>query len=183
MAAALRVLGPTAERHASLGEALVFQAEGVVTAEAKAAFDAAILLEAGHVKARFFLAMAAEQDGDRARAVALLAALSKDLPDGQLKSEIGNQLAALSGAPKGGDAIAALPGDQQTAAIRAMVEGLAGRLASTGGSAEEWARLIRALHVLGEPERAGAILVEARQKFAANPAELKQIEDAARVTP
>jgi cytochrome c-type biogenesis protein CcmH len=181
--AALRLLGPSAERHASLGEALVFQAEGVVTAEAKSAFEAALALDAGHAKARFFSALAAEQDGDRTRAVDLLTSLRNDLPDGPFKTEIGNQLAALTGAPKGGEVIAALPRVEQMQAVRSMVEGLAQRLAATGGSAGEWARLIRALNVLGERERAGAILAEARQKFAANPADLQQIEDAGKVSP
>jgi cytochrome c-type biogenesis protein CcmH len=182
-AAALRILGPSAERHASLGEALVFQGEGVVTAEAKRAFAAALALDAGHVKARFFTALAAEQDGDRAQAAELLAGLQKDLPEGELKAEITRQLATLSGAPKGGEAIAGLPQDEQRQAIRSMVEGLAARLAASGGPAADWARLIRALTVLGERERAAAILAEARQTFATKPAELKAIEDAAKVTP
>jgi cytochrome c-type biogenesis protein CcmH len=181
--AALRILGPTAERHASLGEALVYQAEGVVTAEAKAAFSAALAIDPTHVKARFFAALAVEQDGDRPKAVDLFSSLRQDLPEGQLKDEITRQLAALGGAPKGGDAIAGLPQGQQQQAVRAMVEGLSQRLATNGGPAADWARLIRALTVLGERERAGAILAEARQKFAGDADELKQIEDAARATP
>ena len=47
--------------------------------------------------------------------------------------------------------------------IRGMVAGLSDRLATEGGSPEEWARLIGALGVLGETERAQAILEEARQ--------------------
>ncbi len=179
-AAALRILGPSAERHASVGEAMVYEAQGVVTAEAKTAFQAALALDAAHVKARFFTALAAEQDGDRTKAVEMLTGLQKDLPDGELNAEIGRQLALLGGAPKGGEAIAALPQGEQQQQIRAMVEGLAARLASSGGPAADWARLIRALNVLGERERAGAILAEARQKFAASPAELQAIEDSAK---
>ncbi len=181
-AAALRVLGPSADRHASLGEAHVFAGNGVVTADAKAAFRAALALDPTHVKARFFSALAAEQDGDRPRAVELLEGLQRDLPDGELKTEIANQLAALGAVPKGGEAVASLPQDERMQAIRSMVEGLAQRLATTGGAASDWARLIRALNVLGEKQRADAILAEARQKFAANPDELKQIEEAARAT-
>jgi cytochrome c-type biogenesis protein CcmH len=181
--AALRLLGPSAERHASFGEALVFAAEGVVTAEAKAAFASALTLDRAHVKARFFTALAAEQDGDRAKAVDLLTSLHGDLPDGGLKEEIGRQLAALGAAPKGGEVIASLPQGEQQQAIRSMVDGLAQRLAASGGPASDWARLIRALTVLGERERAGAILAEARQTFAADAAGLKLIEDAAKVTP
>ncbi len=177
-AVALRLLGPTADRHANLGEALVFGGNGIVTAEARAAFEAAVALDAAHIKSRFFLALAAQQEGDKAKAVALLSALRNDLPDGDLKLEIGRQLAELGAVPKGGDVIAALPADDQIAAIRSMVEGLAQRLASTGGSAEEWARLIRALTVLKETDRARLILTEARQKFAAQPDDLRWIEDA-----
>jgi cytochrome c-type biogenesis protein CcmH len=182
-AAAIRLLGPSAERHASHGEALVFAGGGIVTAEAKAAFAQTLALDAKHVKSRFFTALAAEQDGDRTRAVALLTGLREDLPEGQLRDEIGRQLAALGGAPAGGEAIAGLPRAEQQEAIRAMVEGLAQRLAASGGTAAEWARLIRALNVLGERERVAAILSEARQKFAANPAELKDIEAAASAAP
>ncbi len=49
--------------------------------------------------------------------------------------------------------------------IRGMVEGLAARLGETGGTAAEWARLINALGVLGETERAAAIWTEAQQVF------------------
>jgi cytochrome c-type biogenesis protein CcmH len=177
-ASALRLLGPSAERQANLGEALVFQANGVVTAEARAAFEAGVVLDAQHVKSRFFLALAAQQDGDKTRAITLLSALSADLPDGDLKTEIARQLAELGAVPKGGEALAALPLEEQSAAIRSMVEGLAQRLATTGGTAEEWARLIRALTVLKDTDRARLILAEARQKFAAAPDDLRRIEDA-----
>jgi cytochrome c-type biogenesis protein CcmH len=43
------------------------------------------------------------------------------------------------------------PEDRQ-AMIRGMVEGLRDRLYDEGGSVDEWARLIRALGVLGDPE-------------------------------
>ena len=42
---ALRLLGPTAQRKADLGEALIAAENGVVTAQAKEAFDAAIQLD------------------------------------------------------------------------------------------------------------------------------------------
>ncbi len=60
---ALRLLGETAERQAELGEALVADAKGVVTADARKAFARADVLESGQPKVRFFLGLAAEQDG------------------------------------------------------------------------------------------------------------------------
>ncbi|MEQ3626372.1 MAG: c-type cytochrome biogenesis protein CcmI [Celeribacter sp.] len=56
----------------------------------------------------------------------------------------------------------------RTAMIEGMVEGLAARLADEGGPVEDWARLIRALGVLGQNERARAIRTEAREVFAGN---------------
>jgi cytochrome c-type biogenesis protein CcmH len=52
---ALRLNGDTAERESALGEALVFAANGMVTAEAKAAFEKAVSLDASDVPARYFL--------------------------------------------------------------------------------------------------------------------------------
>ena len=64
--------------------------------------------------------------------------------------------------------------------IGGMVEGLAARLANQGGTPEEWARLINALGVLGQAERARAIWAEARLAFADNAAALETVDGAAR---
>lgn len=63
--------------------------------------------------------------------------------------------------------------------VRGMVARLSDRLATEGGSAEEWAQLIGALGVLGETERAAAIYAEAKTRFASAPAELSKIDAAA----
>ena len=74
-----------------------------------------------------------------------------------------SRLARLT-APSGGEAaaIAGLPPAAQGDAIRSMVEGLAARLKQQGGSAEEWARLVRSYAVLGETEKSRAALADAR---------------------
>jgi cytochrome c-type biogenesis protein CcmH len=59
----------------------------------------------------------------------------------------------------------AMSADDRQAMIQGMVEGLATRLATEGGPPEDWARLIAALGVLGQTERARAILSEARTVF------------------
>ena len=46
-------------------------ANGVVTAEAKAAFERALTHDGKHPKARFFLGVAAHQDGQGAKAAAI----------------------------------------------------------------------------------------------------------------
>ena len=62
-AALLRGTPPSAARFEALGEALVAQADGVVTAEAVAVFAKALALDAGSRSARFYSALALEQDG------------------------------------------------------------------------------------------------------------------------
>ena len=69
--------------------------------------------------------------------------------------------------------------DERTEMIRGMVDGLSDRLATEGGPASDWARLIGALGVLGETERAAAIWNEARDVFAANPGDLALLAQAA----
>lgn len=77
---ALRLLGETAERQADLGEALVADANGVVTSNARAAFDRATLLDSNQAKARFFLGLAAEQDGQKEEARKIWQALAAGAP-------------------------------------------------------------------------------------------------------
>jgi cytochrome c-type biogenesis protein CcmH len=57
-----------------------------------------------------------------------------------------------------------------------MVAGLASRLESQGGSAEEWARLMRSYAVLGQRDKAAASAQRARQALAQDPAALKTID-------
>ena len=63
--------------------------------------------------------------------------------------------------------------------IRSMVEGLAERLATEGGPPAEWGRLIGALAVLNETERARAVLAEARAAFDGDPEAVAEINAAA----
>jgi cytochrome c-type biogenesis protein CcmH len=79
---ALRLLGGNAEREVDLGEALVAEANGVVTAEARAAFERASVLDPRHPKARFFLGLAAEQDGRLKDAKIIWQGLVNDAPEG-----------------------------------------------------------------------------------------------------
>lgn len=69
--------------------------------------------------------------------------------------------------------------EEQQQMIDSMVKGLEDRLATQGGSPEEWARLISALVVKGDQAHAQEILTEARSKFAADPQALVVIDGAA----
>ena len=65
-------------------------------------------------------------------------------------------------------ASAAVP-EAQKAMIEGMVSRLANRLASNGGSLDEWARLIRPYTVLHEADKAKAALADARKALAPDP--------------
>jgi cytochrome c-type biogenesis protein CcmH len=59
----LHLRGADASRLADLGEATVAAADGMVRTDARAAFERALTFDKTNAKARFFLALAAEQDG------------------------------------------------------------------------------------------------------------------------
>ena len=70
--------------------------------------------------------------------------------------------------------------DERQEMISNMVEGLASRLASEGGTSDEWARLIKALSVLGDSDRAQKIWAEAINIYNNSPADLRVINNIAR---
>ncbi|MFV2092563.1 MAG: tetratricopeptide repeat protein, partial [Hyphomicrobiales bacterium] len=61
---AIKLDRPTAARLASYGEALVFAANGMVEAKARAAFEQSVALEADYSQARYYLGLAAFQSRD-----------------------------------------------------------------------------------------------------------------------
>ena len=185
----IRVLGPTPERWSALGQALVMAADGVVTAEARQVFDAALKGDPAMPQARFFDGLASLQDGDKGRARSIWAALVEEAPPEapytgvvrQRLAELGGTPSpgampeaapapgAMPGMPAGAAAVAALPADQQQAAIRGMVDGLAARLARNGQDPEGWLRLVRAYRVLGDGDRAAKALADARRAMTGDP--------------
>ncbi len=77
------------------------------------------------------------------------------------------------------EAAGEMSAEDRQAMIRGMVEGLSDRLANEGGTADEWARLVNALGVLGETGRARAIWREAQDVFAERPEDLATVRAAA----
>ena len=73
------------------------------------------------------------------------------------------------------DAAQDMPPEDRAQMIEDMVGGLSARLANDGGTADEWAQLIRALAVLERDEQAVAVLQEARTVFAARAEDLALI--------
>ena len=70
--------------------------------------------------------------------------------------------------------------DERREMISNMVEGLANRLESEGGTSDEWARLIKALSVLGDSNRAKKIWAETLNIYNNSPADLRVINNIAK---
>jgi cytochrome c-type biogenesis protein CcmH len=187
---ALRLNGDSAEREAALGEALVFGANGVVTAEAKSAFEKAVTLDAAHVQARYFLGLAAEQDGNRARAAATWRALIETAPpDAPWLDFVRGALARVEGGGATAGAAGRGPSEEQVAAsselsaeqrklmIQGMVDRLAERLNRDGSDVEGWLRLVRSYMVLGQADKARAAAADARRALAGDPNKLRRLDD------
>jgi cytochrome c-type biogenesis protein CcmH len=179
----IRLKGPDVDRLTSLGEVRVMQAGGVVTAEARETFAAALKIDPKAAAARFYTGLAYEQEGRTADAVGIFTALLADLPaDTEAAAAVSSRIAALApgSVPAGGEAVAALPEAERAATIRAMVDGLDQRLRSEGGTADAWARLIRAFAVLKEGEKARDALTRARLALSADAEAIRTVEAAAR---
>jgi cytochrome c-type biogenesis protein CcmH len=180
---ALATLGETAEGRSALGEALVQGADGTVTSEARAAFAKAAADDPKLPQPRFYLGLAAAQDGDKASARAQWTALLADSPaDAPWTAMVQARLAALDGTPSGpaASAIASMPDDQRLRAIHGMVDGLASRLQQDGHDAEGWLKLVRAYTVLGEKSKAATALADARRNLASDAAGLARLDGLAR---
>jgi cytochrome c-type biogenesis protein CcmH len=191
---AILLNGDTPAREADLGEALVAAANGVVTDEAKHAFTQAAA-DANEVKARYFLGLADEQDGNRDAAAAKWRAMIDGAPpDAPWVSFVRTALARVTGAsapgqgatgqdaasgPSAGDVAAADTMDpaQRNEMIRGMVQRLDDRLHSDGSDVEGWLRLVRAYTVLGDRDKAKGAAADAKHALASNPDAVKQIDD------
>ncbi|MGO8798549.1 MAG: c-type cytochrome biogenesis protein CcmI [Roseiarcus sp.] len=184
---ALRLLGEDGKLRADYGEALAAAAGGIVTAQARAAFEQALAERGDALKARYYLGLAAEQDGDKAKAAALYEKLAQDAPPdapwlGPLRERLASLKGAAASAPASDEAaaVAALDPEAQQAAIRGMVEGLAARLAQHGDDAQGWLRLIRAYCVLHETDKARQAMADARKAMAGDAAAGRDLDALAR---
>jgi cytochrome c-type biogenesis protein CcmH len=184
----LRLLGANAPREADLGEALTGSANGVVTADAKAAFERALVHDPGDFRSRYFLGLAAEQDGRGAQAGeiwrGLLAQAPKDAPwIGLVRQSLArvDPNAAVAKGPTAEDvaAASALSAEQRAEMIHGMVARLAERLAREGSDVEGWLRLVRAYMVLGDRDKAANAANDARRALANEPDKLRRVEEVA----
>ncbi|MBV8835701.1 MAG: c-type cytochrome biogenesis protein CcmI [Alphaproteobacteria bacterium] len=185
---ALRLNGASAEREADLGEALLAAANGVVTDEAKAAFDRAVAQDGSNPKARFFLGVAAQQDGQAPKAVAIWQDMLKNAPAGspwigmvrEALARAGEAAPTVSTAGPSADDVKAaerMSPQDRTAMVRGMVDRLAQRLKQDGSDVEGWLRLVRAYTVLGERDRALSAVTDARRALGHDADKLRRLDD------
>lgn len=189
----------TAEDYATHADLLVLAAGGFVSPEAEAALNQAISLDPRNGPARYYAGLMYVQSGRPDLGFSIWRSLLEDSrPDAPWVPAITGQIervAQLAGVrytppsaapaapgPSAEDMQAAgdMTPEERQAMIRNMVDGLAERLNSEGGSPEEWARLINALGVLGETARAAAAWEQAQAVHGAHPPALATIRQAAR---
>lgn len=182
----LALNGETATRDSDLGEALVAAANGVVTHEAKQMFQRAVARDDHDSKARYFLGLADEQDGNRDAAAAKWRALLADAPaDAPWAAFVRAALARVTGQPSVGAgpspqqmaAAENMPEAQREAMIRGMVQKLADKLHADGSDVAGWLRLVRAYAVLGDQDKAKGAAADAKRALAGHPEDIKQIDD------
>jgi cytochrome c-type biogenesis protein CcmH len=184
----------TGADHAVLAEIMVAAAGGYVSPEAEAELTTALTLEPTEPMARYYAGLMFIQSGRYDRGFVLWRDLLEKGPQDApwvdtLRAEIGD-VAWRAGVdyavpeargPSAGDVAAAAdmaPEDRQ-AMIEGMVAQLSDRLATDGGTVEDWERLIRSLAVLERLPEAQTIYDEAKVKFEGRPAELSFLRQAA----
>ncbi len=189
LAAAIELKGDeaTSADYADLADLRIMATGGYVSPEAEAALMQALKLDPRNGVARYYSGLLYSQTGRPDLAFRFWDGLLKDstadapwLPPilGQIE-EVAHRAGvrytppAFASAPEMPgptaeqmEAAAEMSEEDRAAMIRGMVDGLSERLATEGGPPEDWARLIGALGVLGEQERAAAIWDEAQTVFA-----------------
>jgi len=185
---AARLQGESVKLLAGLAEASILGSDGIVTEEARSAYEKILKIEPGRVEARFWLAMAKEQDGRLADALADYSTLLKEAPpdaayrpplDMRIK-EVSRRMATVASEPAGPtatdiEAAAKLSPEARAQMISTMVDGLAQRLKRDGKNLPGWRRLIQSYKALDRIDDARAALAEARRQLAGDSAALADL--------
>ena len=192
----MRILGDeaTASDYSSHAEIMIVAANWYVSPAAESALAHAFQIDPSDQRARYYAGILMMQRQDYGQTYTLWAGLLEEGPaDAPWIAIIEDQIAAIAAeagiAP--GSRLAGPSSAQITAAsdmteedrndmIRSMVGQLSERLGDEGGSAAEWARLIRAYGVLGETANASDAWSRAKAAFADSPADIQILLEAAR---
>ena len=186
--------------HFDHAELLIFAGRGYVSPEAETALERALALQNDHQPSLYYMGLLLVQIDRPDRAFRIWQKLLAEAePDSPWLEPIRGQIEDVAFAagvtdfelpplpvkrgPTQDDIEAAgrMTSEEQQAMIEGMVEGLAERLSSEGGPPEDWAKLLRALSVLGRALDALEIYKEAQVVFADHPDALKTIEETARL--
>ena len=174
----LQLLGENADRQTNLGQALMAEANGKVTAEAQEAFNRAVALDGTTISARYYLGIAAEQSGRREDAVKIWKDLIASAPPGaHWAADVRAALARVESTAQttAPDKPATT---EQSAMIQGMVDRLAARLKENGSDPDGWARLVHSYKVLGDESKAQAAISDAQRALAIDPDKRKRFDTA-----
>lgn len=192
---AAKAAAATGEDQATLAELMILAAGGYVSPEAEAVLVRALALDAQNGTARYYSGVMFAQIGRFDRTFVLwrrlleegpddapwIAPIREQLPEVAARAGVEYTLPTPQRGPSAGDVAAAAdmtPEDRQ-AMISGMVAQLGDRLATEGGPAEDWARLITSLGVLGRTDEAREIYAEAVRRFEGQSVELAGLKEAA----
>ena len=167
---------------------------GIVSEQAAKVYAKVLALEPEAAEAKFWLAVAKEQDGKLKEAAedyqGLLNSAPKQAPWRGLvsqrlqtvRSKIGDGPGGAQAGPTADDISAArkMSPEGRTAMIEQMVAGLAARLEANGNDLEGWKKLLRSYVVLGARDKATKALGQARKGLAGNKAKVDAINAFAR---
>ena len=190
----------SADDHAALAALMTDAAGGTITPEAEEQIGTALAMDRTNPRARFLAGVLQWQNGRPDRAFPIWAALLAEGPDDAPWNRIIREripdLAWLAGEPNytPPEPRAALPGpsaedmaaaenlspEERQEFVASMVKRLEARLATEGGTPDEWARLISSLVVIGQTDHARDILTEARGRFGSDAEASAMIEAAAK---
>lgn len=193
-----------ADDYAVLAEHLILGAGGAVSPEAEAVLEQALRRDPQNGAALYYTGLLFAQTGredmtfsiwrrlhDRSPGDApwmdeLRAALPELAQIAGVRYTLPPRPAPRAAAPAGPgptrediEAAADLPEEARAEMVEGMVARLMNRLANEGGPPDDWARLIAALGVMGDTERARAIWEEAQVIFGADPEALAPVRAAA----
>jgi len=191
---ALKAADATSADHAALAEIMIAAAGGFVSPEAEAELVSALKIDPTNPAARYYSGVLFAEVGRFDRTFALwqplleegpadapwIAPIRTGIAEVAFRAGVNYELPPEKG-PTAADvgAAADMALEERETMIEGMVAQLSDRLATEGGTVEDWNRLIRSLTVLERRQEAQAIYDEAKTRFAGQNAELSFLRLAA----
>ncbi|MEL6840497.1 MAG: c-type cytochrome biogenesis protein CcmI [Pseudomonadota bacterium] len=174
---------------------MVVAAGGFVSPEAEGVINTILAADDGNIAARYYLGTLYNQTDRPDLALRLwrdlvetgdpnnfhIASARAQISDAAFRAGVEYALPETRGPSfEQMDAASDLSPEDQQQMIGSMVAGLANRLATEGGPAQDWARLIRAYGVLGDLDAARTVWDEAQQVFVSSMRGMEILTNAAR---